>query len=104
MPRSRLSLHSEYLRIPSFGEDSAAGAALSRGFRVTKLQKGRENMNNLRNYREQREMTQEELAKKVGLTREMISYLEQDLRDTTGKKWCDIATALGVSVSELLNA
>lgn len=58
--------------------------------------------NNIKTYREKLNLTQEELAKKSGVSRVVISQLENDSRDViTNKTMIKIAQALEKTVSEI---
>ena len=55
----------------------------------------------IRRLREASGMTMDELAQEVGLSFQMMSYIERNLRDTTAEKLKRIADKLGVKVDEL---
>lgn len=54
-------------------------------------------------YRKERELTQEELSSKTGISRSSIAMIETAKRDITISKLSKIAKALGVTLSELLS-
>ena len=57
---------------------------------------------NLRSVRRSLDVTQDELAKKSGVSRTTISYLESGVaQDTTVGTLAKIAEALGIEISEL---
>ena len=57
---------------------------------------------NIKNRREELRMTQDELAKKSGVSRQTISSIEKNVgRNTSTKTLQRIANALGSTVSEL---
>ena len=57
---------------------------------------------NIKNRREELRMTQDELAKKSGVSRQTISSIEKNAgRNTSTKTLQRIANALGLTVSEL---
>ncbi len=58
--------------------------------------------NSIKKYRLERGLTQEELAKKLGVNRVSISYWERGLALPKGSRLLDVSTALGVSVDKLL--
>mgnify|MGYP003292697856 CR=1 FL=1 len=59
-------------------------------------------MLNLRAVRRQKDITQNELAKKSGVSRATISYLESGVAtDATVSTLTKLASALGISVREL---
>ena len=58
---------------------------------------------NIRKYREALNLTQQELADKVGCSRQYINELENDgVRNISTKLLCSLATALNVEVDDLL--
>lgn len=52
-------------------------------------------------WRKYRGMTQEELAKRTGLTRQTVSKIENDMTSTTVKTLLKISDALGVHIEAL---
>jgi transcriptional regulator with XRE-family HTH domain len=56
----------------------------------------------LRQWRDYRELSQEQLGEKIGLTQGMISQLESGLSDYTGTHLENLSTALGCTVYQLL--
>ena len=58
---------------------------------------------NLRRFRKERGLSQGELAKKAHISQASISYYENCVEYPTVDKIYDIATALDVSVSELIS-
>lgn len=58
---------------------------------------------NLRHIRRMRDLTQEELGKRTGISRVMISIYERDLHKPGLIHIKALAAALGVSVNELTN-
>lgn len=56
---------------------------------------------NVQQKRKERNMTQEELAKKIGLSFQMISHIETGRKTATVYVATDIAKALGCSLDEL---
>jgi putative transcriptional regulator len=59
--------------------------------------------NHIKELRARYNLTQEELAKKVGVRRETIIYLEQDKYMPSLKLAHDVAKALKTSIDELFN-
>lgn len=59
-------------------------------------------MNNLRKIRKAKEMTQQQLAEKVGIKRESISNVESGKNNFCLPNAQKIANALGVTLDELL--
>ena len=59
---------------------------------------------NVRWVREQRELTQEALAEKVGFSQQYLSDLENGKRNPTIITLYEIAKALGASVEDLIRA
>lgn len=59
-------------------------------------------MKNIKIYREKNCLTQRQLAKKVGVSNQYISYIENEHKMPSFKTLNKIAKALGVRVSELL--
>lgn len=58
---------------------------------------------NIRKYREALKLTQQELAEKVGCSRQYINMLENDeVRNISTKLLCALASALDVKVDDLL--
>lgn len=55
----------------------------------------------IKELREKRNMTQEELAEKSGVSRTIISFLENGNPNTTSKTLVNIARALDVSIDQL---
>ncbi len=56
----------------------------------------------MKNIRKEKKMTQLELAKKVGISREMISQIERGKKSPSLKTFVKIAKVLNVELSELL--
>ena len=54
--------------------------------------------------RKQKGFSQAQLAKKLGVTREMVNYYERRAKNPTGDFVHKVATVLGVSTDELLGA
>ena len=54
-------------------------------------------------YRKERELTQEELSSKTGISRSSIAMIETAKRDITISKLAKIAKVLGITLSELLS-
>lgn len=59
-------------------------------------------MNRLRELRESAGLSQDELATKVGLTQQGISYLERGVRDGRMSTWRKVCEALDLNMSDLL--
>ena len=58
---------------------------------------------NIKKYREVLNLTQQELADKVGCSRQYINELENDsVRNISTKMLCSLASALNVKVDDLL--
>lgn len=55
----------------------------------------------IKELRETKKMTQEELAEKSGVSRTIISFLENGSPNTTSKTLVSIARALEVSIDQL---
>lgn len=55
----------------------------------------------IKELREQKNMTQEELAEKSGVSRTIISFLENGSPNTTSKTLVNIARALDVTIDQL---
>ena len=55
----------------------------------------------IKEFRAKNEMTQEELAKKVGVRRETIVFLEQGKYNPSLKLAHDVAQSLGTTIEEL---
>lgn len=55
----------------------------------------------IREVREAKNISQEELSKKSGVSRSIISALENGKTNTTSKTLANIAKALGVSVDQI---
>ncbi len=67
-----------------------------------KINKGAMKINNLvRKTRREQGMTQEELAKRVGITRPYLSDIENDKRQVRGELMIRIAITLGVKVEDI---
>lgn len=67
-----------------------------------KINKGAMKINNLvRKTRREQGMTQEELAKRVGITRPYLSDIENDKRHVRGELMIRIAITLGVKVEDI---
>lgn len=58
--------------------------------------------NNLRNIRKLRGLTQDELAKKTGLSQRVIAYYENETEQISSKPLMELAKALEVSTDEIL--
>jgi len=58
--------------------------------------------NNLKNIRKSRGLTQEELAKKSGLTQRVIAYYENETEQISSTPLIELAKALEVSTDEIL--
>ena len=56
----------------------------------------------IREVREAKNISQEELSQKSGVSRSIISALENGKTNTTSKTLANIAKALGVSVDQIL--
>lgn len=56
----------------------------------------------IRVFREYRQLTQQELAERVGVTRNYLSLLESKQRNGTNKVLAAIAQALSVSLDDLI--
>ena len=54
-------------------------------------------------YRKERELTQEELSAKTGISRSSIAMIETAQRDLTISKLSKISKALNITLSELLD-
>lgn len=59
-------------------------------------------LNNLRHYRERAELTQAELADKLGIDKAIIVRAETGVKDLPGNVYAEIARVLGVTTDELL--
>lgn len=57
----------------------------------------------IKELREEKKMTQEELAEKSGVSRTIISFLENGSPNTTSKTLVSIARALGVTIDQLFH-
>jgi putative transcriptional regulator len=57
--------------------------------------------NRIREFRARYDMTQEQLAKKVGICRETVVYLEKNAYNPSLQLAHDIAKALGTTIDEL---
>ncbi|MEN6460349.1 MAG: helix-turn-helix transcriptional regulator [Syntrophomonas sp.] len=67
-----------------------------------KINEGAIKINNLvRKTRREQGMTQEELAKRVGITRPYLSDIENDKRQVRGELMIRIAVTLGVKVEDI---
>ena len=55
----------------------------------------------IREVREAKNISQEELSQKSGVSRSIISALENGMTNTTSKTLANIAKALGVSVDQI---
>jgi len=60
-------------------------------------------MNTFKKYREQNNMTQEELAKKIGMTQRMIAYYESGEKIPSGKTILRLKKLFNISADELLS-
>jgi len=60
-------------------------------------------MNTFKKYRERNNMTQEELADKIGVTQRTISYYESGKTIPTGKTILKLKKLFNVSADELLS-
>jgi len=60
-------------------------------------------MNTIKYYRERNNMTQEELAEKLGLTQRMISYYENGKKIPSGKTLLRFKKLFNVTADELLS-
>jgi putative transcriptional regulator len=57
--------------------------------------------NRIKEFRARYDMTQEQLAKKVGICRETVVYLEKNAYNPSLQLAHDIAKALGTTIDEL---
>jgi putative transcriptional regulator len=57
--------------------------------------------NRIKEFRARYDMTQEQLAKKVGICRETVVYLEKNAYNPSLQLAHDIAKALGTTIEEL---
>ncbi len=57
--------------------------------------------NRIKEFRARHDMTQEQLAKKVGICRETVVYLEKNAYNPSLQLAHDIAKALGTTIDEL---
>lgn len=57
---------------------------------------------NLKHYRKLNHLTQEQLAEKLGMSHQMISYYEKGQRECTIDCLIEIADIFGISVDELV--
>jgi len=57
--------------------------------------------NRIREYRARHDLTQEDLARKVGVRRETIVFLEKNKYNPSLKLAHDIASAFGVTIEEI---
>lgn len=57
--------------------------------------------NRIREFRARYDMTQEQLAKRVGICRETVVYLEKNAYNPSLQLAHDIARALGTTIDEL---
>ena len=57
--------------------------------------------NRIREFRARHNMTQEQLAKKVGICRETVVYLEKNAYNPSLQLAHDLAKALGTTIEEL---